>query len=165
MCEEMIGSQKNNKEVKMGRKFRKPEYSFAAPIRTEVLQTRNHFKTITLDMPLGCHTERLEDDCFYPNASKRSLPFQEIATTSQAPDYYSPSAQNVNCPHADTIMLRELPPQVSCRLFVGRLGSCWFDTLGSKRRYLSVQPFVCMRRCDSWRKNTDSCSASTTTAS
>ena len=110
MCEEMIGSQKNNKEVKMGRKFRKPEYSFAAPIRTEVLQTRNHFKTISLDMPLDSHTERLADDCFYPNASKRSLPFQEIATTSQAPDYYSPSAQNVNCPHADTIMLRELPP-------------------------------------------------------
>ena len=104
--EEIIGSQKNSKLVKVGRQFRKPEYSMAAAIRAGVLDKRCRFQTTSLDTPLESKSARLDADCFAVNPLSRSLPFSEIATTKTSPDFFSPSAQNLNSQYADTVVLK-----------------------------------------------------------
>ena len=104
--EEVIGAQKNSKACKLGRQFKKPEYSMAAAIKAKVLDVRCSFQTPTLDIPVPSKSTRLDADCFQVNREHRSLKFQEIATTSTTPDFYSPAAQNLNSPYADAVTMK-----------------------------------------------------------
>jgi hypothetical protein len=105
IAEDLIGAQKNNKDVKTGRKFRRPEYSMAAGIKGKVLEERHHFIAPNMDTPMQAKTVRLDASCFSIRKEGRSLPFHTMVSTSQTPDFYSPSAQNLNTPHADVVLV------------------------------------------------------------
>lgn len=104
--EEMIGAQKNDKGVRGGRKFRRPEYSMAAAIRGQVLDKRCSFRTAQLNVAMDARTVRLDADSFYANKDNRSLPFDAVASTRATPEWYSPSAQQLNSQYADRWLLK-----------------------------------------------------------
>jgi hypothetical protein len=58
-----------------------------------------------MDTPMQAKTVRLDASCFSIRKEGRSLPFHTMVSTSQTPDFYSPSAQNLNTPHADVVLV------------------------------------------------------------
>ena len=104
--EELIGAQKNDKACKVGRRFRKPEYSMSAAIRAGVLDARSKFVTPALDTALESKAERLSADVFFVDIKQRSLPFGRIQSTKGSPSFYSPAAMHLNTPYADLSLLR-----------------------------------------------------------
>lgn len=108
-CGELIGAQEHNKTVATGRKFRRDEHSYAAGIRGKVLEGRCSFKTPSLNVPMSAKTEVIDKNACYDSKGQRSLAFNDITSTRQTAEWYSPSAQNMNTPHADLRLLQDLP--------------------------------------------------------
>lgn len=106
-CEELIGVQKNRREAKVGRRFRRPEYSMGVAIKGRVLEERRNYITPQLDAPMVAKPERLVSSCFLPNdPTAWSLGYGKIPSLKQLAGWYSPSAQNLNTPHADLQVLQ-----------------------------------------------------------
>eukprot|EP00969_Alexandrium_andersonii_P207795 9179152-Alexandrium_andersonii.AAC.1 len=59
-------------------------------------------------------------EAFKPDLNNRSLDFRKVASTSPAPPWFSPSAQNTTLPFADLEYL----------LALGKAGNDNFDLLG-----------------------------------
>lgn len=103
--EDTIGSMKNrtSKKNKGTRKFSKMETVFVNAIRGKVLEKRNHYRTVRADRPLMSKMDRLPLSAYKAGKATRSLPFEKIVSTSQAPAYDSPSASNWMCPVMDLV--------------------------------------------------------------
>lgn len=72
------------------------------------MEKRTKFDTPPTDTPLDSKMSKLPTVAFEHSIRRRSLPFQEIASTVQKTTYYSPSASNVTVRDADHPFVRDL---------------------------------------------------------
>lgn len=104
---DLIGTQKSVKTLKRGSKYARVEKSMAIVIRKGVLEKRHRWTVPARDVPLGPKTARISNLAFHAKAKARSMPFNNVVSTKQAANYYSPAAENVSHNVADLAVLRD----------------------------------------------------------
>ena len=92
-CEDVFNFQKNHKQVKGKKKYRRPEKCYAVAVGKRVLSEQHRYAEVTADQHGDSRSERLPRTHFYPDAAQQSLPFHKIASYKQSPDFHSPSAE------------------------------------------------------------------------
>ena len=107
IVEEVIGSQKSCKRLKLSCKYKRPEKGMLTTLEHHVLDGRHKYETAPVDQP---STQRgaLPPNAFGYDFSSRSLPFHEVASTSQTPPFYSTNGNTFSTHHADPPMFREI---------------------------------------------------------
>ena len=121
IIEDMIGTMKGTKTSKRGNKYGRPQRGMGMVIRRGVVDKRHRFLAPASDLPIGGKSACIAKSAFAPLVENRSLPWAEIATTKQAPPYYSPKGEMFSHSMADMDML-------DCVLRAGdinKLGSAW----------------------------------------
>ena len=114
IVEEVIGSQKSCKRLKLACKYKRPEKGMLTTLEHHVLDGRHHYSTAPVDQPVA-HRGSLPPNAFGYDYSTRSLPFSEIASTSQVPQFYTTSGNQFSVHHADPPMFREIQQRYDSR--------------------------------------------------
>lgn len=109
--EDMIGMQKNHKQLKGKKKLRTPARSFASALSSNVVSERHHFRDVAADVSFGRQQLFLDKDAFISKMESWSLNFRKVQSTSDAPSWYSPGATTWITPCADLVMLRAIDNQ------------------------------------------------------
>lgn len=138
VCEDTIGSMKNQRRAKT-RLYRKPETCLANAIKGRVLDARHKYSTVVLDRPLTKKTERLPKSCWQATKKTRSLPFEQIATTTSGTSWYSPSASNHMCPVADLQLLRACASADGDDDRFGEMGTAWLGSMWSVKHHFGFR--------------------------
>ena len=99
--------------------FRRPESSMAAALARQVVNKIHHFNPIDIKEAIARKTAALASNVF--ESAHGSMPWNSIATTKQAPSYFSPGAENFCLPSADLALVREV-----CRTnTIPDIGDAW----------------------------------------
>ena len=106
LVEDIAGTQKNSRIVGSGRKFRRPERSFAVAIKHEVPKTKHKFETVKSEIALVAKTTTLGGNVYEPRICDRSLNWNQVVGTGEA-EWHSPCAANVATNVADLAMMRQ----------------------------------------------------------
>ena len=106
LAEEGIGDMKNRKIPRQTTLFRKPETCYYLAINNGSLKTRTKFESPPFDLALESKTSKLPAEAFTSRPERRSLPFGEIASTTQKTSWNSPGASNLTVRDADVALLR-----------------------------------------------------------
>jgi len=104
--EEYIGLSKNSKKVIGVRKYRRPEMCLLQTLHGKLLSERHKYTEISTDRFVQDRTARLAKEAFTPSKQLQTMPFEDVVTTSQNTNYYSPSATNATVRDADVWLLR-----------------------------------------------------------
>ena len=72
-----------------------------------VLNKLHKYRVPKLDVPLGSKTLTLAPEVFASKKKNETLPFNEVVSSKQTPQWYSPGATNLPVCVADLWMLRE----------------------------------------------------------
>ena len=106
LVEDMIGTAKNAKVVKMAQKFRRPELAMASILQHKVITQKHRWHTVNAETPIGPKSVRLDDSCFKAKVAHRSMDWQKVCSHERAPGFYSPKAENYSTNHADLPLLK-----------------------------------------------------------
>lgn len=102
ICEDLFGSSKNSGHAHTGRLFRRPDRSIYICMKQQVLDQRHRYRPVPNDLvTLHMKSEKLGNDAFRASRKHRSLPFQDVVSTTQQTQWFSPSAQNTVLPFVD----------------------------------------------------------------
>ncbi|CAK0820493.1 unnamed protein product [Prorocentrum cordatum] len=108
MIEEINNIQKNNGQCRGSMKFRRPERGLAATLSSTVLTERNKYTPVVPNVPVPRSTPTLvEQNAFGKTREESWLDKLAIASTKQAPPYWSPTAENVGQPGTDAACWRD----------------------------------------------------------
>ena len=106
IIEEMFGVQKAHQVLKCANRIRKPERSFGAVLKSQLLNKRHKWVTASCDVPVGSKTLRLAKECFeFPKHGKTGLDYGSIVSTNQTASFYSAGGPNYtqNCADPDLL--------------------------------------------------------------
>lgn len=110
--EDSFGEQKNARQVRGSRKFRRPERAFGILLQKKTLSTRHRFTEVQ-QMPLASgFATRLPKEAFRGRPKDRSAEWSALVSTERSVPWWSPSATNMTAPCADLALLRHA---TSCR--------------------------------------------------
>jgi hypothetical protein len=128
LIEEINGVQKNRKRAKHSTTFRKPEACFAATLESNIVSNKHRFNPVQADIPVRQRTMRLPKETFEPKVKDRSLPFDEIVSTSSTTTWHSPCS-NDNCVKIADLQMIEDAKDEAGLLPAGKLQKAWQGVL------------------------------------
>lgn len=117
VIEDIIGHRKNSKAGMARTRVRRPAASWCAALSAGVLTERHDFKTVSADIALTTKSLKLGPEYFRARKDLQSLPFDDIATTTQQAPYWSPKPENNMVPIADLRLLRDFAQSNDVTLF------------------------------------------------
>ena len=109
LVEDIFGLQKNSKQVRGSKRFRKCECSMMAPLAGHVLDERHRYKSLAVDEPIARKTLKLDHSAFGKGGGEHlrsSIPLHGISSTVQKASFFSPRAEAVGLPAADLTLLQ-----------------------------------------------------------
>jgi hypothetical protein len=80
VVEDVHGIQKNTKQIRAQRCFRRPEFSMASVLKQKVLTITHRYDTPCLTTPLASQTDRLPPEAFRSVKSNCSLDFNKFVS-------------------------------------------------------------------------------------
>lgn len=107
LIEDEFKVQKTDGQIKGSKAYRKPEIGMSSIISRKVVEERHHYKAVNFEVSSSFMGQRLPRDAFEVDRQSLSMDLRPIASTSQSPPWWSPSATNAGTPIADLYMLRD----------------------------------------------------------
>lgn len=138
LIECIIGAQKGIKTFRRANRIRRPERMMGVVLRKEVLKQKGtnnrHWDTPSGDIPVETKMTRLTKDAWRPEIKKRSLPWNEVVSTSQTAAWYSPSHENFSQNVCDLQMLQDAAKQG----LLHQLGDAWIGKVATVEHRLLI---------------------------
>ena len=82
ICEESINIAKNNRKQYWGKRYRKPEAMMRTVLASNLQTQRHEYIVPSVDVIRTKKNEVLTKETFMPSKGKRSLPFEEIVSST-----------------------------------------------------------------------------------
>lgn len=116
------------------RRYRRPASAMATILEQDMPAVRHKFDSVVPELQAPTKGANLPRFAFEPLLKRMSMPFDQVVSTKQCPDWYSPAAERMTTPAADLSMLRTASESGD----LGLIGSAWLGAACDSRHRLAI---------------------------